>query len=64
LRAFNIDVSDFKDCYRHRFMDLSEDNMVWVCGFGITRKDIEDMKELGNADIDSIIKLICREKGR
>jgi hypothetical protein len=64
LRAFNIDVSDFRDCYRHRFMDLSEDNMVWVCGFDITRKDIEEMKELGYTDIDSIIRLICREKGR
>lgn len=64
LHAFNMDVGDFKDCYRHRFMDLSEENMVWVCGFDITLKDIEEMKELGYTDIDSIIKLICREKGR
>jgi len=64
LRAFNIDAGDFEDCYQHRFMDLSEDNMVWVCGFGITLKDIQEMRELGYTDIDSIIKLICREKGR
>jgi beta-lactamase regulating signal transducer with metallopeptidase domain len=64
LRAFNLDVGDFKNCYRHRFMDLSEDNMVWVCGFGITLKDIKEKKELGYTDIDSIIELICREKGR
>ena len=64
LHAFNLDADDFEDCYRHRFMDLSEANMVWVCGFGITQGDIEEMKERGHTDIDSIIKMICREKGR
>jgi beta-lactamase regulating signal transducer with metallopeptidase domain len=64
LHAFNMDVDDFEDCYRHRFMDLSEDNMVWVCGFGITQKDIEEMKELGYTNIDSIIKMLAEKYGR
>jgi hypothetical protein len=64
LRAFNLDVDDFKDCFRHRFMDLSEDNMVWVCGFGITRKDVEQMKDLGYTDIDDIIRRLAENAGK
>lgn len=64
LHAFKIDVHDFDDCYRHRFMDLSQENMVWVCGFGITRDDIERMKGRGYTDIDSIIKALADEYGK
>lgn len=64
LHAFNLDVGDFEDCYRHRFMDLSQENMVWVCGFGITREDIEEMKDRGYTDIDSIIGMLAKEYGR
>ena len=58
------DAGDFEDCYRHRFMDLSEKNMVWVCGFGITQKDIEEMKERGYTDIDTIIKKLAERYGK
>jgi hypothetical protein len=45
-------------------MDMSEDNMVWVCGFGITREDIEEMKERGYTDIDDIIRKLSAIRGR
>jgi|GEM_PF-3067768 len=61
LRVFNMDVGDFADCYRHRFMDLSEDNMVLVCAHDITQKDVEEMKELGFADLDSIIDMLAHD---
>ncbi len=64
LHAFNLDVGDFEDCYRHRFMDFSQENMVWVCGFGITREDIKRMKERGYTDIDSIISILAKEYGK
>jgi hypothetical protein len=64
LHAFNLDADDFEDCYRNRFMDLSEENMVWVCGFGMTREDVEEMKERGYTDIDTIISLLAKEYGR
>jgi hypothetical protein len=64
LNAFKIDVDDFEDCYRHRFMGLSEGNMVWVCGFGFTREDIERIQQRGYTDIDSIIRILAEEAGR
>ena len=64
LRAFNLDIDDFKDCCRHRFMDMSENNMVWVCGFGITKKDIEKMQERGYTNLDTIIRILAKERGR
>jgi hypothetical protein len=64
LHAFKLDADDFEDCYRHRFMDLSQENMVWVCGFGITQKDIERIKDRGYTDIDSIIEALAEEYGQ
>lgn len=61
LRALNLDVGGFKDCYRHRFMDLSESNMVWVCAFDITLTDVEEMTDLGFTDIEDIIHMLAND---